>query len=88
MLQWQVSCGHHAVSGPEKIFGSRGLRADPTPVQTTANQGHGWVVPRKDGHKARCGGPNICSLCRKEREALLSKVIDYTTGTPPKTEDK
>lgn len=33
-------------------------------------QGHGWVIPRKDGVKARCGGPAICSVCKRERELV------------------
>lgn len=28
--------------------------------------GHGHVVPRVDGGKARCGGPAICSACALE----------------------
>jgi len=27
------------------------------------NTGHGWVYPRPDGMKARCGGPAMCSTC-------------------------
>ena len=25
--------------------------------------GHGWVHPRPDGMKARCGGPGLCTQC-------------------------
>jgi len=28
--------------------------------------GHGWVHPREDGSKARCGGPAICVQCARE----------------------
>lgn len=28
--------------------------------------GHGHVIPRDDGYKARCGGPAICGICRSE----------------------
>lgn len=28
--------------------------------------GHGWVYPREDGAKARCGGPTICPRCARE----------------------
>lgn len=28
--------------------------------------GHGHVTPRKDGLKARCGGPTLCSECADE----------------------
>lgn len=32
--------------------------------------GHGHVVPRPDGFKARCGGPALCMQCRREQLAL------------------
>jgi hypothetical protein len=35
-----------------------------------SNTGHGWVVPRDDGMKARCGGPGLCAECRRERASL------------------
>lgn len=28
--------------------------------------GHGHVTPNPDGSKARCGGPTICEVCRRE----------------------
>lgn len=28
---------------------------------------HGHVVPRKDGAKARCGGPGLCQQCADEQ---------------------
>lgn len=31
--------------------------------------GHGHVVPRPDGAKARCGGPGLCSTCSREQLA-------------------
>jgi hypothetical protein len=31
---------------------------------------HGHVRPRPDGVKARCGGPGLCNVCRRERAAL------------------
>ena len=34
---------------------------------------HGHVVPNKDGSKARCGGPKICSFCARE---LAQKFAD------------
>jgi len=34
------------------------------------NQGHGWVNPRPDGAKARCGGPAICHVCQAEQGRL------------------
>ncbi len=27
---------------------------------------HGWVTPRSDGFKARCGGPGMCLDCQIE----------------------
>lgn len=38
--------------------------------------GHGWVIPRADGAKARCGGPMICSQCARE---LVQKDASDTT---------
>jgi hypothetical protein len=40
----------------------------------TMNTGHGHVVPRPDGVKARCGGPAICSRCQAERAAYESNL--------------
>jgi hypothetical protein len=37
-----------------------------TPASAESNTGHGWVRPRPDGYKARCGGPAICSECALE----------------------
>ncbi|PZX29452.1 hypothetical protein C7416_104457 [Cupriavidus phytorum] len=31
------------------------------------NKGHGHVVPRPDGLKARCGGPGLCPVCQTEQ---------------------
>lgn len=31
--------------------------------------GHGWVTPNPDGSKARCGGPTLCDVCRRELAA-------------------
>lgn len=39
--------------------------------------GHGWVAPRQDGNKARCGGPSICELCRREAEYEAKKPPSY-----------
>lgn len=32
--------------------------------------GHGWVVANRDGTRARCGGPALCSACRDEAARL------------------
>lgn len=29
----------------------------------TRDPGHGWIYERRDGRKARCGGPALCSQC-------------------------
>jgi hypothetical protein len=39
------------------------------------NNGHGHVVPRDDGAKARCGGPALCSVCAHEL-SMLGKPTD------------
>ncbi len=47
------------------------------------SQGHGIVVPRTDGSRARCFGPDgstPCEVCRVERE--LKALIDEF-GTSP-----
>lgn len=40
------------------------------------NSGHGYVVRRDDGFKARCGGPAICSKCAEEVKVLQNKFIE------------
>lgn len=34
------------------------------------NSGHGWVLARPDGAKAKCGGPTICKECAREKAEL------------------
>ncbi len=36
--------------------------------------GHGHVRPRRDGVKARCGGPAICQKCAVEASHLAPKA--------------
>lgn len=43
--------------------------------------GHGHVVPRKDGARARCGGPGICSVCNEEFARLHAGTV-----SPPSDE--
>lgn len=43
--------------------------------------GHGHVVPRPDGAKARCGGLALCSTCAKE----LAAQQTVTAPTPEPT---
>jgi len=35
---------------------------------------HGHVVERRDGEKARCGGPRFCDTCQVEHE--LQQLIE------------
>lgn len=42
----------------------------PVQVPTDKPEMHGWIVPRKDGLKAWCGGPDWCSVCKQERDKL------------------
>ncbi|OAE72576.1 hypothetical protein A7J71_11190 [Achromobacter insolitus] len=41
---------------------------------------HGWVTPRADGARARCGGPGVCATCDTEamHEAMLTGVFGPT----------
>lgn len=38
--------------------------------------GHGHVIPRADGARARCGGPAICTDCAKEQAELGARRLD------------
>lgn len=35
-----------------------------------SNTGHGHVIPRADGAKARCGGPALCLACQIEKASV------------------
>lgn len=63
-----------------------------------ANVGHGWVHPRDDGVRARCGGPTMCPVCQRElaeSEAMrhvmngLLKMLDgsHSCKWPPRAGD-
>lgn len=39
------------------------------------SEGHGWVKPRADGLKARCGGPALCRVCREEQLAIAIQAL-------------
>lgn len=43
--------------------------------------GHGHVVPRPDGAKARCGGPGICPECSMEQARLTGEQA-FKDATP------
>lgn len=49
-----------------------------------ANVGHGHVVPRPDGIKARCGGPPFCSVCDREWRALRRETLAHLVPQPTK----
>ncbi|HET8687638.1 MAG TPA: hypothetical protein VFM18_13385 [Methanosarcina sp.] len=38
-----------------------------SPTVQASNLGHGHVIPRPDGFRARCGGPSFCKVCRAEQ---------------------
>ena len=44
---------------------------------------HGWVTPRADGARARCGGPGICTTCNTE--AMHEKMLTGLFGAPAAT---
>lgn len=33
----------------------------------TCDTSHGWVKPRADGARAKCGGPALCATCKTEQ---------------------
>ncbi|WP_176088419.1 hypothetical protein [Achromobacter anxifer] len=41
---------------------------------------HGWVTPRADGARARCGGPGVCATC--DTEAMHEKMMAGLFGAP------
>jgi hypothetical protein len=50
-------------------------------LDDASGQGHGWVTPRTDGGKAKCGGPHGslgCPVCRDELRAAGGTVLDAT----------
>ena len=49
----------------------------------TSNTSHGWVVPRADGARAKCGGPALCTTCKTEQmqEAMLAGVFGQRDKT-------
>lgn len=48
------------------------------------NTGHGHVIPRHDGVKARCGGPGICTQCSQELAQLKAKSQKLVENDPEK----
>lgn len=47
------------------------------------NSGHGHVVPRPDGVKARCGGPGICAECSREAARTYSPPTTVPANPEP-----
>lgn len=43
---------------------------------------HGWVTPRADGARARCGGPGVCATC--DTEAMHEAMLTGCFGVVPK----
>ncbi|NMK45550.1 hypothetical protein [Achromobacter sp. Bel] len=50
----------------------------------TCDTSHGWVKPRADGARAKCGGPNLCSTCETEKmhNIMLTACFGPPVGTP------
>lgn len=44
--------------------------------------GHGHVVPRPDGAKARCGGPAMCAVCASELSMPDASAYKNVAATP------
>ena len=47
--------------------------------------GHGHVVPRADGAKARCGGPGLCPACSREAALLRGEAVSMPQEKPGPT---
>lgn len=45
---------------------------------------HGWVTPRADGARARCGGPDVCPTCQTEQmhEHMLTGCFGSALAAP------
>lgn len=57
-----------------------------TPIDHT-NRGHGHVIPRADGVKARCGGPPLCRTCGTEQARVMASGQQMVASAvkPPRT---
>lgn len=67
-----VGNGHHLAQDLAET--AKRLLLERWAKKHAVNQGHGHVVPRADGARARCGGPGLCSVCAQEKAALEGKV--------------
>ena len=50
-------------------------------IAGTHNVGHGWVVPRQDGARVRCGGPGLCMAC--QAEAMMLRATEQAAQRTP-----
>lgn len=50
----------------------------------TCDTSHGWVKPRADGARAKCGGPGICPTCQTEKmhNSMLTACFGPPASTP------
>jgi hypothetical protein len=51
----------------------------------TCDTSHGWVKPRADGARARCGGPDICPTCQTEKmhDSMLTACFGPCSNSSP-----
>lgn len=50
-------------------------------VSRLERTGHGHVVARLDGVKARCGGPSLCRVCQGEQAAIATMPTGHIGPT-------
>lgn len=43
---------------------------------------HGHVFPNPSGHKARCGGPVLCTICQKDVQELAASQGEAIKTSP------
>lgn len=56
---------------------------DGAPTPGALNVGHGHVIPRPDGVRARCGGPGLCRECSRAlaRQRAKGTVDVHVSGS-------
>lgn len=60
-------CAECAIYDKARAILSAPVVNEPAP---NLNTGHGYVRPRPDGVRMRCGGPSICQVCILEARTL------------------
>ncbi len=76
IAQQHATCTYPQCSGAVGCEGACKRRQGAAIAQQPAPDcGHGWVYPRADGVKARCGGPAICPKCRIDAAAKQGAAI-------------